>query len=236
MPRRRRSLFPRPRRRRVRLFSPPRRRRMPSLWSLFSTPKRSRTTRRVPNAAVSTLAGPTVPAPRRSRADFKWSAGSVGAATVLILACCIFAAIGLAMRGTGATDASTQQVSQSAAPTDTPASTATSSPPTPALTSAQATATECGYYRQPPPGCSGTGGNGGNCTAVNCNPWGYDFNPGNLIDNPPSAFCSYFACIPSFGNGNGYVMECADSMFSKSGGIQGSCSRHGGDWRPLYSH
>ena len=32
---------------------------------------------------------------------------------------------------------------------------------------------------------------------------------------------------------SGYVEQCKDSMFSKSGGIQGSCSQHGGNLRPL---
>ena len=71
---------------------------------------------------------------------------------------------------------------------------------------------------------------------VNGNPWGYDFSPGNLIYSPPSNFCSYFACIASFWNGSGYVEECQDGMYSKSGGRSGSCSHHGGDLRPLYSH
>jgi hypothetical protein len=73
-------------------------------------------------------------------------------------------------------------------------------------------------------------------TGVNGNPWGYDFNPGNYITAPPSAFCSYFNCIANFPNGRGYVEECNDGMYSKSGGISGSCSHHGGNWRPLYSH
>jgi hypothetical protein len=69
-----------------------------------------------------------------------------------------------------------------------------------------------------------------------CNPWGYNFVHGNLITAPPSAFCSYFACIPNFVNGHGYVVECQDSQYSKSGGIQGACSYHGGPWRTLYAH
>ncbi len=72
--------------------------------------------------------------------------------------------------------------------------------------------------------------------AVNCNPWGYNFSPGNRIYSPPADFCSYFSCIGNFWNGRGYVMECNDGMYSKSGGIQGSCSYHGGNWRTLYSH
>jgi len=77
-----------------------------------------------------------------------------------------------------------------------------------------------------------------------CNPWGYNFNAagGTKITNPSSAFCSYFACIgnppsyTSFWNGKGYVMECKDTKFSRSGGTQNSCSQHGGDWRTLYAH
>ena len=75
------------------------------------------------------------------------------------------------------------------------------------------------------------------CPGVNCNPWGYNFvSPGNYIYSPPAAFCSYFSCISNFPNGKGYVVECQDNMYSKSGGIQGACSTHGGVLRPLYSH
>jgi len=73
-------------------------------------------------------------------------------------------------------------------------------------------------------------------TGVKGNPWGYDFNPGSYIYNPPAAFCSYFSCIDNFPNGHGYVEECQDGMYSQSGGIRGSCSHHGGDKQPLYSH
>ncbi|GCF08109.1 DUF3761 domain-containing protein [Dictyobacter arantiisoli] len=74
-------------------------------------------------------------------------------------------------------------------------------------------------------------------TGVNGNPWGYDFNPGNLIYNPPANICSYFNCIASFWeHTNGYVDECYDGTYSHSGGVSGACSRHGGELRPLYSH
>ncbi len=73
-------------------------------------------------------------------------------------------------------------------------------------------------------------------TGVNGNPWGYDFNQGNIITNPPQTFCNYFACINNFWNGVGYVNECQDGMYSLSGGIRGDCSHHGGMLRPLYSH
>lgn len=74
------------------------------------------------------------------------------------------------------------------------------------------------------------------CQAVNHNPWCYTFSPGNLIYHPPAAFCTYFPCLSSFWNGRGYVNECVDGAYSKSGGIQGDCSHHGGELRPLYSH
>jgi len=74
------------------------------------------------------------------------------------------------------------------------------------------------------------------CQAVNNNPWCYTFTTGNLIYRPPAAFCSYFPCISNFWNGRGYVNECGDGDYSKSGGIQGDCSHHGGKLRPLYSH
>lgn len=69
--------------------------------------------------------------------------------------------------------------------------------------------------------------------AVNCNPWGYNFTHGSRIYSPPGGFCGYFNCISSFWNGSGYVVQCQDGTYSKSGGHTGSCSRHGGDKRAL---
>jgi hypothetical protein len=54
-----------------------------------------------------------------------------------------------------------------------------------------------------------------------------------VITAPPADFCTYFACIANFWNGRGYVMQCHDATFSKSGGISGSCSSHGGNSRAL---
>lgn len=73
-------------------------------------------------------------------------------------------------------------------------------------------------------------------TGVNGNPWGYDFSPGATILSPPADFCSYFACIPSFWKGQGYVVECQDGMYAKSGGRPGSCSHHGSEKAVLYVH
>jgi hypothetical protein len=68
------------------------------------------------------------------------------------------------------------------------------------------------------------------------NPWHYNFCGGSLIYSPPSSFCYYFPCIASFWKStNGYVDQCMDGTFSHSGGVQGACSHHGGERRPLYA-
>jgi uncharacterized protein YraI len=67
------------------------------------------------------------------------------------------------------------------------------------------------------------------------NPWGYNFTCCKFIYSPPPNFCSYFGCIENFWKGNGYVIQCKDGTFSKSGGLKGSCSSHGGNNRPLYA-
>src|SRR3989442_8243440 len=64
-------------------------------------------------------------------------------------------------------------------------------------------------------------------------PSGYNFCAGSFISLPPAGFCTYFACIASFANGRGYVMQCKDGTYSLSGGIQGSCSQHLGNNRAL---
>jgi len=74
-------------------------------------------------------------------------------------------------------------------------------------------------------------------TGLNGNPWGYDLNTGNLIYSPPADFCNYFSCVGTFWTKtNGYVDECSDGTYSHSGGVRGTCSRHGGEAQPLYSH
>ena len=67
------------------------------------------------------------------------------------------------------------------------------------------------------------------------NPWGYNFKGSNVINNPPSNFCIYFMCANNFWDGKGYVIECGDNTFSKTGGGYGACSGHGGVPRILYS-
>jgi hypothetical protein len=41
-------------------------------------------------------------------------------------------------------------------------------------------------------------------------------------------FCDHHACISSFYEGRGSIVQCADGEWSHSGGIQGACSSHGG--------
>lgn len=72
------------------------------------------------------------------------------------------------------------------------------------------------------------------------NPWALDFAPcavNGPIYDVPSDFCDYFGCIPSFWESTrGFVVECADGLFSHSGGRRGACSYHGGEWAPLYAY
>jgi hypothetical protein len=44
----------------------------------------------------------------------------------------------------------------------------------------------------------------------------------------PDGVCVYFICIGNFFEGRGYMVVCNDNQVSMSGGIQGSCSQHGG--------
>jgi hypothetical protein len=66
------------------------------------------------------------------------------------------------------------------------------------------------------------------------NPFHFSFCGSALIYSPPAGFCTYFACIATFGSGRGYVIQCADGLFGNSGGISGSCSGHSGNRRALY--
>ena len=43
-----------------------------------------------------------------------------------------------------------------------------------------------------------------------------------------ASFCTTHQCIPSFSEGTGTIVQCADGQWSHSGGRPGVCSRHGG--------
>jgi len=42
------------------------------------------------------------------------------------------------------------------------------------------------------------------------------------------SFCDSHACIDNFDNGEGSIVQCADGTWSRSGGLSGACSWHGG--------
>jgi hypothetical protein len=66
------------------------------------------------------------------------------------------------------------------------------------------------------------------------NPFGYNFcGTGGYVYSPAAGVCTYFQCIANFTNGHGYLVECIDGKYSKSGGVSGACSRHGGESRPV---
>ncbi|HTJ69798.1 MAG TPA: hypothetical protein VL551_19835 [Actinospica sp.] len=68
------------------------------------------------------------------------------------------------------------------------------------------------------------------------NPYGYNLcGNGHKITDPDSGVCNYFSCIDNFWNGRGYMVECADGMYSMSGGIEDVCSYHGGVASTVYS-
>jgi hypothetical protein len=117
-----------------------------------------------------------------------------------------------------------------ASPHPTPSPTQDPSP-TPASTPSHKPAPPPSPKPPPPPPPPPT-----NTCGAPSNPWGYNFCGGSLIYSPPSNFCSYFNCIPSFWKSTaGYVDECHDGTYSHSGGRSGACSYHGGELRPLYS-
>ena len=74
----------------------------------------------------------------------------------------------------------------------------------------------------------------GLCGAT-ANPLGSNYcGRGQLIVAPSPDTCSYFRCIANWSNGRGHMEECEDGDVSMSGGIQGSCSYHGGNLRAVY--
>ena len=78
----------------------------------------------------------------------------------------------------------------------------------------------------------------------------YDTATGETLTEPPAppptttsrvtpapavgSFCDTHPCIANFDNGNGYIVQCADGMWSHSGGLPGACSYHGGETGNTY--
>jgi hypothetical protein len=68
------------------------------------------------------------------------------------------------------------------------------------------------------------------------NPWGFDFERGKLIKDPPAGFCDFFACVDRFwSDARGHVVQCHDGSFSQSTGRR-ACADYEGYWRTLYRH
>ena len=146
----------------------------------------------------------------------------------------LIVALFLAACGTETATRSSPAAHVSATPTavvsQTPTSTPTPTPtPTPTQTPVPTPPPAAAPAPPPPPPPAPK-----NLCGAPSNPWGFNFCGGATITSPPGNFCQYFNCIGNFWNGRGYVIECQDGTYSKSGGIRGSCSYHGGDLRPLY--
>ncbi|GEM_PF-1357979 len=73
------------------------------------------------------------------------------------------------------------------------------------------------------------------CSAVNGNPWCYNFLHGTLIYQAPRTFCHYFKCVSDFWQADrGYVVECQNGRYSHFGGIPRACRDDGGVRRALH--
>jgi hypothetical protein len=116
---------------------------------------------------------------------------------------------------------------------DTPITTTATPPAATGPTSPGSTVASQPAQTQPQP-TQPTQPQGPNLCGAPANPYGYNFCGGSYIYSPAADICSYLSCIDNFWNGQGYVIQCKDGMFSKSGGRSGSCSYHSGNRRPLY--
>jgi hypothetical protein len=163
--------------------------------------------------------------------------------SILLVACLALSALGLALGRSNSTQGSVSAIAAIPTATDTDDATATAESTATIRIHPTAT-TRVQPTRTPSPHPTNAPTPTNTPCADPCNPWGYNFDPtgGSQITSPPSTFCSYFACIGSppaytnFWSGQGYVVECQDTLFSKTGGTQNSCSHHGGELRTLYAH
>lgn len=174
--------------------------------------------------------------------------GLLGGVMALLLVLVVGLGLASAHAGANGSDQGAAGPVATAAPTATQASglasiaTATAWPTPTALPTPTATATAVPTATPkpvppPPPPPTATPAPSCNYGGAPPNPWCYTFtDTGKLIYRPPSSFCTYFNCIKSFWqHTNGYVDECRDGTYSHSGGVQGACSYHGGELRPLYA-
>lgn len=200
-----------------------------------------------PNSSYSPY--PTAPMPAVKRKRTGWIVtGSILGALVLICGLITIIAALVNPTSTGLSAQSSAIASQqpaipvstdhstNPAPTPSPTVTAghvvtTTSPASPKTTTHKPVPTskpKPTHKPTPPPSTCG----------APANPYGFNFcGRGHAIysSDLPGGVCSYFDCIPNFSNGHGYMVECHDTTYSMSGGIQGACSHHSGEWREVYS-
>ncbi len=172
---------------------------------------------------------------RVSRTDARIAAAGVLFALILSTSCGSSSTSGVGSPTAVAAGISTTAPIAAAASTSSAATAPTTAAPTQAPTTPAPTTPPPPPPTPPPPPAKTVPPATANTCGAPSNPWGYTFCAGSFISAPPSNFCSYFNCIASFWNGRGYVMECGDLTFGKSGGISGSCSGHGGNYRALYA-
>ncbi|GAA4570069.1 hypothetical protein GCM10023176_27920 [Micromonospora coerulea] len=140
--------------------------------------------------------------------------------------------------GTGPTDAAASGRPQPGTAPAAPAAaatTGTSSPPRggpPTTSSVRPTPDRTGARPSPTSG-SPSPTPTGRCGAPE-NPYGYNYCGGSYVDDPAADVCSYFDCVATFWDGNGYVVQCNDGLVSMTGVPRGPCADHGGTRRPLY--
>jgi hypothetical protein len=189
---------------------------------------------------------PPEPPPRRMpprRSSTTWKVVGVGALVVASALC-----VGLVLGGSGVINpfgATGAVTGMATATTDAASDVSATTSASTATVNAQPTSTaQAQPTTTPRPRPTNTLTPTAPPCAAPCNPWGYNFDPigGATITSPPAAFCSYFTCVGSppayttFWSGKGYVVECQDGSFSKTGGVHDACSQDGGYSRTLYAH
>ncbi|WP_141714968.1 hypothetical protein [Micromonospora rhizosphaerae] len=66
------------------------------------------------------------------------------------------------------------------------------------------------------------------------NPYNYNYCGGSRIYDPEADVCSYFACVETFWEGNGYMVLCNDGLVSMTGMGTQPCGGHGGTKQDVY--
>ncbi len=100
----------------------------------------------------------------------------------------------------------------------TPASTGTPAPPVAPAARVRPDAAPTPTRTRPAPGRCG----------APANPFGYDFCAGERIREPATGICDWFACVPGFWAGRGWLVQCRDGMVSRTGGQPDVCAGHQG--------